>query len=373
VRVTWLVWLSITAFQASAQIPVNPDLSEYPYLLRIQHGTANSNSCLLLQQTGAYHLERTSGDTVEVFEAVLPSQELLQVRQRLELEQLRNLAQSEIANPLLVLGRDKLQINIFRGNQWQDLFFPDAESQKPFAKLLVPLVDWFKSLPKAPYKKLTEDEGKNHCLAPEKVELKIRPPNPTSTANEHAPLPSAQDSALTSTSSAAAVPSSASIAAPTQSPFVFRFETDDLSLGARAQCVLVYPDGRYHLEKAWQQFHNQVVSQVYEGSVGATDLQTLQQLLDDPNLRRMEQPNLKDAQLLIRGGITNITISRGNQTQHLLFGDNIRAMNPNGKSVPLTGTDSGLIRPIESWVKTKILSAKTSPANGVVPTRCFPR
>ena len=371
-RVIWLVWLSIAAFQAPAQIPVNPGLTNYPYLLRIQRGTANSNSCLLLQQTGAYHLERTRDDTVEVFEGVLPSQELLQVRQQLELEQLRNLAQSEIANPLLVLGRDKLQINVFRGNRWQDLFFPDEESQKPFAKLLVPLVDWFKSLPKPPYKKLTEDEGKNHCQTPGKVELKLRP-SPTPAAKEQAPLPSTQDSALTSNSSAAAAPSSASIVAPAHSPFVIRFETDDFSVGTRAQCVLVYPDGRYHLEKAWQQFHNPVVSQVYEGSVGATELQALQQLLDDPNLKKMEQPNLKDAQILIRGGITNITISRGNQTQHLLFGDNIRAMNSNGQAVPITGTDSGLIRPIESWVKTTILSAKTTQAKGVVPTRCSPK
>ena len=96
-----------------------------------------------------------------------------------DVEQLRNLTNKDIAMSLMVIPYDELQLNIFRGDHWQDLLFLDAGSQKPFASSLVPIVKWFEGLPKKPYRELTEDEGRNNCLTPKNIKLKIRTPDRT--------------------------------------------------------------------------------------------------------------------------------------------------------------------------------------------------
>ena len=97
----------------------------------------------------------------------------------------------------------------------------------------------------------------------------------------------------------------------------------------------------------------------------------MQQLLDDPNLKKLEQTGLKGASLALRGRVTNLAISRGrDQAQHLLFADEVRATGAGGKPVAVSGTSNSLIRPLEKWIKTEILSTKTAPTNGITATRC---
>lgn len=367
-----LAWILIFGFQSYGQTASNLALSGYPYPLRMQRWTSGTDACLLLQQTGDYHYERTSGDATAVFEGVLSPQELSEIRERIEVEELRNLAQKDIPVSLMTIGQNQLQLDVFRGDHWQDLFFRDGESQKPFAKSLLPLVKWFEALPKVPHRELSEDEGKNNCLPPKKIELSSRPPSPAPAGVDEQvssviapdPAPKASGSTLTTTAPI-----------PPQNPFIMGFESEEISAsGAHVQCVVIYSDGRYHMEKSWQKPKSQVSSEVYEGSITVAEIQNLQHLLDDPILTKLEQTNLNDARLMIRGSITILTIPRnGNHTQHLLFGDDLRAMGGPGTSFPVDGTNTRLIRPIEKWVKMEVFSTKTALPQGGTPTRCSPK
>ena len=365
-RILSLLCLLTVAFQASGQTTENLDLSRYPYLLRIQRDTSGLRTCILLQRSGDYHLERTTSDATDVFESVLSQDELHGVRERLDVEQLRNLSKRDIAISLMVIPYDELQINIFRGDHWQDLLFPDAGSQKPFAASLVPLVKWFESLPKKPYQKLTEDEGRNNCLTPKKIELKVRGPGSAAGTNQQAPSSNASDSAPKLTNPGA----SDAPAPPPQGTFLMRFESDEFAgTQAEMQCVLIYSDGRFHTEKSSQQSGSEIKSQVYEGSIDSANLRTLQQLLDDPSLKKMEQTSHKGAQLMLQGKVTSLTIFRGkDQAQHLLFADEARATGAGRSSV--SASNNNVIRPLEKWIKAEILSIKSPTANGVTPNRC---
>jgi hypothetical protein len=369
VRILSLVCLLTVAFHASGHTAENLDLSPYPYLLRIQRDTSGLRTCILLQQSGDYHLERTTSDATDVFESVLSHDELPEVRERLDVQQLRNLSKKDIAISLMVIPYDELQINIFRGDHWQDLLFPDAGSQRPFATSLGPLVKWFESLPKKPYRKLTEDEGRNNCLTPKKIELKVRGPSSTPGSSQPAPSSNASDSAPELIRPGA----SDAPAPPPQSTFLMRFESDEFSgTEAEMQCVLIYSDGRYHMEKSSQQSRSEIKSQVYEGSIDSAKVRTLQQLLDDHSLKKMEQMSLKGTQLMLRGKVTTLTIFRGkDQAQHLLFADQVRATGA-GRSSVSGGNNNSLIRPLEKWIKAEILSIKSPSVNGVTPNRCTP-
>ena len=82
-RVLSLLCLLAVAFDSSGQTAGNLDFSRYPYLLRIQRDTSGLRTCLLLQRSGDYHLERATSNATEVFESVLSQDELQEVRERL--------------------------------------------------------------------------------------------------------------------------------------------------------------------------------------------------------------------------------------------------------------------------------------------------
>ena len=68
-----------------------------------------------------------------------------------------------------------LQISIFRTDHWQNLVFIDDNGSQPVPRSLGPLVNWLNSLHVQPHRELNEDEGKNNCQSPKKIELTTRP------------------------------------------------------------------------------------------------------------------------------------------------------------------------------------------------------
>src|SRR6476659_7949830 len=150
--------LAALVFASSALGQAYP--SNSPYLLRLDHYPFEDHSCALLQSSGDFHLEIDHGDRVKVFE-----------------------------EPIIRSGRyDKLQVTVFRGDGWQDLFFRSSDSQRAFKQSLQPLAHWLDDLHKVPHRELSEDAGKNNCLPRSPIVLQIRgrPPHDEVTAKTRA-------------------------------------------------------------------------------------------------------------------------------------------------------------------------------------------
>ncbi|MGA9967116.1 MAG: hypothetical protein WBQ10_18100 [Terriglobales bacterium] len=108
-------------------------------------------------------------------EGSLPSAELLKVQRMLDSDDLLRLSQDKPASPKTTHASEILQISIFRTNHWQNLVFMDDNGSQPVPRSLGPLVNWLNSLHAQPHRELNEDEGKNNCQSPKKIELKTRP------------------------------------------------------------------------------------------------------------------------------------------------------------------------------------------------------
>jgi hypothetical protein len=52
-----------------------------------------------------------------------------------------------------------------------------------------------------------------------------------------------------------------------------------------ATCIVVYPSGRYRMEKNTQCYHDKLKLRAFEDSLSEMDLKQLQELLDRPELK----------------------------------------------------------------------------------------
>jgi hypothetical protein len=155
------------------QRPADPEIS--PYLVRLQRATPGNTICVLLRHDGQFHLETSHGDRTKVSEGSLPRAELLKVRRMLDSDGLPRLSQDKPASPTTTHVSEILQISIFRTDHWQNLVFMNDNGSQSVPPSLDPLVNWLGSLHTQPHRKLNEDEGKNNCQSPKKIELKTRP------------------------------------------------------------------------------------------------------------------------------------------------------------------------------------------------------
>jgi hypothetical protein len=162
----------VPAFGQSKR-PADSEIS--PYLVRVQRTTPGNATCVLLRHDGQFHLETSHGDRTKVLEGPLPSAELLKVQRMLDSDGLPRLAQNKPASPKTTHVSEILQISIFRTDHWQNLVFIDDNGSQAVPHSLGPLVNWLNSLHVQPHRELNEDEGKNNCQSPKKIELKTRP------------------------------------------------------------------------------------------------------------------------------------------------------------------------------------------------------
>jgi hypothetical protein len=153
--------------------PANSETS--PYLVRVQRTTPGNTICVLLRHDGQFHLETSHGDRTKVLEGSLPSSELLKVRRMLDSDGLPRLSQDKPGSPKTTPVSEILQISIFRTDHWQNLVFIDDNGSQSVPRSLGPLLNWLGSLHLQPHQQLNEDESKNNCQSPKKIELEKRP------------------------------------------------------------------------------------------------------------------------------------------------------------------------------------------------------
>ena len=158
---------------AQSERPANSETS--PYLVRVQRTTPGNTVCVLLRQDGLFHLETSHSDRTKVLEGSLPSSELLKVQRMLDGDGLPRLSQDNPSSPKTTRVSEILQVSIFRTDHWQNLVFMDDNGSQSVPQSLVPLLNWLGSLHMQAHQQLNEDEGKNNCQSPKKIELKKRP------------------------------------------------------------------------------------------------------------------------------------------------------------------------------------------------------
>ena len=146
-----------------------------PYLVRVQRKTPRNTICVLLRQDGKFHMETTSRDRTKVLEGSLRSSELRKVHRMLDGGAVPGLSQDKPLPPETTRVSQIVQISIFRTDHWQNLVFMDENGRQAVPRSLGPLLNWVGSLEKQPHRQLNEDESKNNCQSPKKIELQERP------------------------------------------------------------------------------------------------------------------------------------------------------------------------------------------------------
>ncbi len=289
----------------AGQAGTSPPLS-YPYLLRLDHSNFEGHSCALLQNTGAFHLEVNHGDEVKVFEGTIASRELLEIEGDLNSNALVDLSQQQIQEPLIRTRHDQLQVTVFRGDGWQDLFFRSSDSQQPFEHWLQPLVHWLDNLHKSPHRELSEDEGKNNCLPPRVIALKKRdadaPPQPVT--------PKTTTHILSAGPASQPQPPRPDRLPPV--PALLRVYSFEMKSGsAHERCALVVENGKYRIEDRTQKTGKPVNTEIMAGQITAEELQHLRQLLDDPVLAKIKHHEPPGGMVVsMMGDMMDISISR---------------------------------------------------------------
>ena len=299
---------------ASAQATGGPS---FPYLLRLEHSTFENHACALLQTTGAFHLEIYGGEDVKVFEGTIPASDLLEIEGDLNSEEIVDLSQQQIEEPLIRNRHDELQITVLRGDGWQDLFFRSSDSQKPYERWLQPLTRWLDNLHRLPHRELSEDEGKNNCLPPKPIALKRRDAD----TPQSRVTPKTNGNILSAGPAAQPQPPQQPPAKPQLlSPLLSFYSLERQSGSAHESCVLFGENGMYRFEDRTQKTGKPVNTKVIAGQIKPDELQQLHELLDDPALAGIKHHDPPGGIVVpMMGDMVEITVSRRDRVQHFVL------------------------------------------------------
>lgn len=170
---TFAAVLALVGFgYAQGPTEVSPPPS---YLLRLVHAHTYENVCVLVRGDGQYHLERETAAKTEIFEGTLTSLEFQHIEHWLSQNELFELTDEKIVRPEANAHDVQLILSVHRPGYWQNLTFPHSSSWEPFHESVVPLVQWLEEIRKVKNRvKLREEEARNNCLPPPKLELKTR-------------------------------------------------------------------------------------------------------------------------------------------------------------------------------------------------------
>lgn len=370
-----VVWLSCLAL---AQGTTAAESNQYPYSLRMSRVVPHLESCVLLRRDGGYHMERDHDDSTDVFEGELSVEELSRLQHWLDDEQLQTLTRDQIVTPLVSQAQDEVQVNIFRGDHWQDLIFLSSESRAPF-HALTPLLEWFNGLHNAPHRVISEDAGRNNCMTPGKIAFSARPATiaaPAQAKPEAQPSQMPQSGAIPAGGQAAVTPAS--------DAYLLRWlhESFDRS-GVDSTCAIVYASGLYRVEHSSQAFGGNVRAKIYQSTIDGSQRQELQELLADAGLKGVEKGNLpddvfeklqpghtaRDVRFLL-SEVTFVWIPREKAVQNLAFASDLRAQSALGNHYYTSDKNAKYIRPLEKWVKSDLRTDKTALVEGATATFC---
>lgn len=306
------------------------------YLLRLEHTGLQSHVCVLLQKTGFFHFESEGYDSTRVLEGTLGPAELGRVENSLQDPELERLLQSQIEEPLIQRS-DFLALNISRGENWQQLLFRSAESQEPYRKSLQPIMRWLDDLHKQPHKELSEDAGKNNCLAPGKIALKKRNQEP----------PRQLISPHADSSSGSGATSSQGKDAPPILPLVHLASLAVKSHTAYQSCVLVLSNGFYRAEERDQkEGSRKTESKITGGKFAPEEVSQFQQLLDSPALARIQHRKTSHATLPMSGEMLSLQIYRASAVQDVVLSSTF-----NRRDVPFFYSGDGDIASAQPLLK----------------------
>jgi hypothetical protein len=279
------------------------------YLLRVEHTSFASHECVLLQKTGFFHMEVDGNDSTRVSEGTLSTAELGRLKNDLQNPELKALSQKQIEEPL-IRRPEFLALNISRENTGQQLIFRSAESQEPYRKALEPILQELNNLHKQPHKELSEDAGKNNCLAPGKIALKKR----------------GEEAHAGSAAAAGNNPAPLALSNPTAAnaePVPNLLQLSSLSVKShvtRQACVLIVANGFYRAEEQQQkEGSKRVETRVTGGKFAPDELSELQQLLDDPAIATIHHRKTSRAVIPMSGEMLNLEIYRASTVQDVVL------------------------------------------------------
>ena len=173
-RVAFMLALLSLGGSPCAQAQAEPT-APTRYLMRLVHVHPHENVCVLVRGDGQYHLERETAQKTEIFEGNLTPAEFEHVQHLLSADELSDLTEEKIAKPEQAEHDLQLILSVHRPGYWQNLTFPVASSWEPYHDSVVPLVQWLEEMRRVKNRvKLREDQARNNCLPPPKLELKVR-------------------------------------------------------------------------------------------------------------------------------------------------------------------------------------------------------
>jgi len=370
-----LIGCLFAAKGADAQVPYSFP-ANYPYLLRLERESSNTNTCVLLKKDGSYHYEKNHNEEhVTIYEGELNQEAMADIARWLRQPDLLSLKQSDIASPLFAFDLDI--VNVFRGDHWQDLEFADSKDHRSVVPTVASLMDWLATVPRLPHRELTEFEGRNNCLTEHKIELRVRPaapPLPPPAAIPESPAPAKIPVPIKPPSN----PAFAETATPPPD-FLLWMSVVRFGDPMQRRCVLVSPNGHYHAEKSSQSSGSRMVSQVLEGILPDPVLDTLRQILAAPDWENEYVEQLPLQVIVLSGEMIEVRLPGEGHVLRSAFLDvdyqKIDAelsRNQIEDLAAVPGSHERVVAPLRAWFKKNVEDARGTPVRNGVSDLCSP-
>jgi len=330
-----IILLSTQVSRAQSNVGSNAD----GFLVRIEHLLEHSDACMLINQDGAYRLERIFSGKTEVSAGALSQDKLLELRALLDAPDLQQLTQDKIGRPLVVVDQDELSLNIKRRELQQELIFADAKSRLRFRPAVDPILKWFNEAQELRGATLSEDSA-SRCMPPPRRRL----------------------STISSTSN-----------------WLVQFSTDEIFVGrVERVCLIVYSSGEYQREKERQIPGSSQKGSVYGGHLTDSQLGDLRKLLDDSELAKMPSGERGFVFRFSEGRFTTVKIPRSDRLQTLFSSSYYKVAHEPREAGGLAGVHTQIanvneaIRPLQNWLQRNVLQAKSDEHREIAADGCRP-
>jgi hypothetical protein len=298
------------------------------------------DACILVRSDGPYHLERDNGEKVDVYEGDLPPDRLRQIEHWVSADELFQLTQDKIIDPIFGQGKDALILAVNRPGRWQNLSFPTPYTWQPYQQTVVPLAKWFDEMLSAKHKvKRREEEARGNCIPPHEIKFSSR-----ARVTKTQVLPDFL--------------------------FVLHVTQIEGKTGTK-MCSVVYADGRFHREVRTQTMGSSTVNMaVYEGRETEQDLQQLRTILAAPGLQAPRSQLLPSGGLMKEGEIAGLTVPDHPKMRTTFFWRYV----PEGLMGAKIYDESGMkqLGPLSQWVKSDIESRREAPVPNGTLNDCVP-
>ena len=157
-------------------------------------------------------------------------------------------------------------------------------------------------------------------------------------------------------------------------PFLMRWHFDHTLGGfdhmkVEDTCIVVYPSGRFRMEKSTRNKGEKLRIRVVENSLNENELHQLRELLDDPMLKASTHQRFGTG-YPHEQELTALSVPRGERIQHLSFATYF------GFDTKYIGAgidpDERLVAPLQKWLKSHIEAGKLEALPHASATGCIP-